>query len=206
MTSHGLRDAVPGEQTLERCLLKLRSGGTVKEPADKGDPDPSAKVAGEHLQHAEKDEQQSEDPAGVCRDDRRTAHVHGDPPNNGAKHAAAIEWIAGDEVEQPKGQVDIRQVLDQTEKRLTESSHGLERVEQDPEAHANEGTHDGDQKLSRGTWGLGLDLRDAAENEERNAPHGNAVSERDHGMPKFMQENAHKKHDRSDRPHDPIEG
>lgn len=125
MSAHGLRDAVPGEQTLERCLLKLRSGGTVEEPADKGDPDPSAKVAGEHLQHAEKDEQQSEDAAGVCRDDRRTVHVLSDPPNNGAKHAAAIEWIPGDEVEQPKGQIDIRQVLDQAEQRLTEGGHRL---------------------------------------------------------------------------------
>src|SRR5581483_2704053 len=45
LSTHGLGSRVARQQTLKDHLVHLRRGCTVKEPADKGNPKPAAKIA-----------------------------------------------------------------------------------------------------------------------------------------------------------------
>ena len=86
MSAHGLRDSMARQQTLKHRLLHLGGSRVVEEPADERDPQPSAKVAAEHLPDADKDEQKGKEPADVGRDDGRPAHASQDRPHEGPEN------------------------------------------------------------------------------------------------------------------------
>jgi hypothetical protein len=119
------------QHTLRSHLLHLGGGRVVEEPADERDPQPAAEVAAEHLPDAGEDEQKGEEPADVGCDEGRTVHVSGDRPHNGPEHAASVERVAGNQVEQHQGQVDVDQVLCQTQEGLDAGYQRLRRIAND---------------------------------------------------------------------------
>ena len=92
---------------------------------------PPPKLPLEHLPDADEDKQKSKESADVCRDEGRAAHVSRDRPHDGPKHATAVEWVAGNEVEQHQSQVDVGEVLCQTQEGFHASDQRLHRVEKD---------------------------------------------------------------------------
>ena len=193
------------QQTLKHHLLHLGGSRVVEEPADERDPKPSAKVAAEHLPDADEDKQKSKEPADVCCDEGRPAHVSRDRPHDGPEHATAVERVAGNQVEQHQGQVDVGQVLCQTQEGFHAGYQRLHRVEKDRQGQAHQRARDRNKKLGDGAGRFRPNLSDAPEEEKRNAAHRNFVPQRHHGVPQFMEQHAHKEHDGRHRAHEPVQ-
>src|SRR5271157_5453975 len=115
MSAHGLRDFMARQQTLNHHLLYLCGSRGVEEPADERDPNSSAKVAANHQQDADKNKKKGKESAAVSCDEGRAAHISRDRPHDGTEDAAAIEWVARNEVEQHQRQVDVGEILCQTQ-------------------------------------------------------------------------------------------
>ena len=125
MRAHGLRDFMARQQTLNHHLLHLGGSRVIEEPADERDPKPSAKVAANICQTPTKINRKAKNRPTVGSDEGRAAHISCDRPHDGPEHAAAVEWVAGNEVEQHQRQVDVGQVLCQTQERFNAADQRL---------------------------------------------------------------------------------
>ena len=193
------------QQTLNHHLLYLGGSRVVEEPADERDPQPSAKVAAEHLPDADKDKQKRKESATVCCDEGRAAHISRDCPHDGAEHTTAVEWVAGNEVEQHQGQIDVGEVLCQTQEGFNVTDQRLHSIEKGRQDQAHERARARNKKLGDGAGRFRPNLSDAPEKEKRNAAHRNFVPQRDHRVPQFMEEHAHKQHHSRHCAHEPVE-
>jgi len=116
-----------------------------------------------------------------------------------------VEGIAGNEVEQHQGRVDVGKVFNQTQEGFDAGNQRLHRVEYDRKDQTHERTGNRDKKLRNGAGRLRPDLCDTPEEEKRNAAHRNLIPQSNNRMPEFMEEHTHKEHDRSRRSHDPVQ-
>ena len=203
---HRLGDPMPGQETLQLHLLDLAQGRIVQEPADEGDPDPVPDVVVVDEQDAEADEHEGEDATGIRRNQGRQAQFARGPPEDGAEHPAAIERITGDQVEQDQAHIDDREVAGQARQGLTAGDERLHRGEQHCQEEADQRPGDGDPEFGSGARRFRSDLRDATEQEQRDAADGDAATQCYDGMPHFMEQHAREEHDGGDCTHGRVQG
>src|SRR5207253_820643 len=110
---HHLRDRVTGERNLQYLLLDLSRGRAVEEPADKGDPQATAKISPKHLPHAPEDKDKGDRAACTRGDQRRLTKISGGRPEDSAEDPASVQGEAGDEIKQRQRSVDIGEILDE---------------------------------------------------------------------------------------------
>ena len=125
-------------------------------------------------------------------------------PHDGAKHPAAVEWKAGNQVKDHQREIDESQVAHQGEQRNQARRQRLQEREEHRQRKTHRGPGDGDPKLGLGAGRLRADLGDAAENEQGDTADGDLIAQGYNRMPQFVQQHAHEEHNRRDRADYPI--
>ncbi len=203
---HHLRHRMAGEPPLHRLLAHLRGRGAVEEPADERDPEPVGDPPPDDLPGAVQDEQQREPAADGGRHPGRPPHVARHRPDDRAEDPSPVEGEARNEVEERQRAVDEREVLEQPEQRSAATDEGLQQLEQRREREADDGTGQRHEELGQRARGIGGNLRDAAEDEQRDAAHRDPEAHGDDRVAQLVQQHADEQHHGRQRPHRPVEG
>src|SRR5262249_48747748 len=116
--AHCFSDLVVCQQGLDHILLDLTLRSALKEPADEGCPQSADEISRERLPDTGENQKESDEASGKGRDGRRAAVLARRSPNDGPEYPPAVQREAGDQIEQPQDEIQVRQVLGYAE-------HGL---------------------------------------------------------------------------------
>ena len=162
----------------EHLLLDLSRGRAFEEPADKGDPQATAKISREHLRHAPENKDKGDRAARSPGDQRRPTKITGGRPEDGAEDSASVQGEAGDEIKQRQRSVDVGEILGEGKQRSDTSQKVLQETEDRGKGEAHRGSREGDPKLGAAAGSLTTDLRNAAKEENHDAADRDAVMKR----------------------------
>ena len=150
---------------------------------------PAEEVSREGLPAAEDDEAVGEELPRSGGDVRGPLEASRVLPDDGPQHASAVQGEPRDQVEEGQGQVDRAQPVPQGGDPLqSPPGEDADRVEEGRQRRARQRAGDGDLELVGGTVRLPGDLRHAAEDEQGDRLHRDAVVEGHHAVPQLVEE------------------
>jgi hypothetical protein len=148
-------------------------GRTAEKHADEDQPEPTDQGTGEDLQPSQQHQAYRDAAAPVGGASRGGAQVAGAHPQDAAQQPATIEREAGEQIEHAQGDVDEAQVVEHgSPQGRNEVTQPLtDQPEDAPEGQARQRPHHGNEKLRAGIARLAREVRHAAEDKQRDAPH-----------------------------------
>ena len=180
------------EHGVQADVVRLGAGGAEQEPADHDRPDAEGPLAHEQEDDAQGDESPGEHLAGAGGDTGGLAEAARALPGDGAQDASAVEGEAGEDVEHGEDDVDEGEVLQhRSQGRGAAAGEPGEAEDDEGEGEAGGGSGGGDEELLAGGTGLAREVGDAAEDEQRDAGHGQPATDGDHRMGELVQEHGH---------------
>ena len=193
------------EHGVHADVVRLAAGGAEQEPADHDRPDAEGPLAHEEEDGARGNEAPAEHLAGAGGDAGGLAEAAGALPRDGAQDASAVEGEAGEDVEHGEDDVDEREVLQhRSEGRVASACKHGEAEDDEGEGEAGGGSGGGDEELLAGGAGLAGEMRDAAEDEEGDAGHGQSAADGDHRVGELVQQHRHEHEDGGRDPEEPV--
>jgi hypothetical protein len=194
---HEIADVQPRERLVGRDVPRLGGRRLEQEPPDEREPRPAERPLDDEHENAEPDEQVAETPADVGRHSRCPPEIASRPPERCTQHAAPVQRQRRGEVEREHGQVDVAEPGGGAVERAREARE-RKHHERNPKSERDERARDRDSKLGARARERPFELRDTAEQPQRDAVDLDPLASRLPRMAQLVKKQRGKEEERGD--------